>query len=182
MRIVAGKYGGRPLKSLSGATTRPTTDKIKGAVFNMLGAFFDDNECALDLYAGSGALAIEAVSRGCASAVLVEKDHGAQKVIQANLEMTKEAEKFQLMKMPAQAALSSLTEAFDLVFLDPPYAKEQMVSDIETLQTRNLLSDDAKVVCETEKSTELPNKIGKMSIWKQKTYGITKITIYSEES
>ncbi|MDR0299997.1 MAG: 16S rRNA (guanine(966)-N(2))-methyltransferase RsmD [Streptococcaceae bacterium] len=178
MRIVAGKYGGRSLKSLEGRTTRPTTDKIKAAIFSMLGGFFSQGR-ALDLYAGSGALAIEAVSRGYDLAVLVEKDHGAQGVIQDNLEMTREKENFQLMKMPAEQALKNLSGKFDLIFLDPPYAKERMLADIEQLQQRGLLESDAKVVCETEKSTELPAKIGDLTIWKQKIYGITKITIYS---
>lgn len=180
MRVVAGKYGGRTLKSLNGRTTRPTADKIKAAVFDMLGGFFDGGR-VLDLYAGSGALAIEAVSRGCEAATLVEKDSGAQKVISANLEMTKESERFKLLKMPAQQAMLRMEMPFDLVFLDPPYAKEQMLADIESLQSRGLLTEQAKIICETEKSTGLPEVIGDLGIWKQKTYGITKITIYARK-
>lgn len=84
MRVVAGKYGGRPLKTLEGKTTRPTTDKVKGAIFNMIGPYFDGGR-VLDLYAGSGSLAIEAISRGMASAVLVEKDRRAQTIISQNI-------------------------------------------------------------------------------------------------
>ena len=89
MRVVAGKYGGRPLKTLEGKTTRPTTDKVKGAIFNMIGPYFDGGR-VLDLYAGSGSLAIEAISRGMASAVLVEKDRRAQTIISQNIIMTSE--------------------------------------------------------------------------------------------
>lgn len=144
----------------------------------MLGGFFDGG-LVLDLYAGSGGLAIEAVSRGSEKAILVERDRAAQQVIQQNIEMTKEAEKFQLMKMSAESALVKRAEKFDLIFLDPPYAKEQILSDIKKLVARDLLADDVKIVVETEKSVDLPEQIGDLEIWKQKIYGITKITIYA---
>ena len=104
MRVVSGNYGGRPLKTLAGKTTRPTTDKVKGAIFNMIGPYFEGGR-VLDLFAGSGSLAIEAVSRGMGHALLVEKDRAAQQVILENIKMTKEPEKFQLLKMSAERVL-----------------------------------------------------------------------------
>ncbi|WP_044772692.1 RsmD family RNA methyltransferase, partial [Streptococcus suis] len=80
MRIVSGSYGGRPLKTLDGKTTRPTSDKVRGAMFNMIGPYFEGGR-VLDLYAGSGGLSIEAISRGMESAVLVERDRRAQAII-----------------------------------------------------------------------------------------------------
>ena len=133
MRVVAGDFGGRPLKTLEGKTTRPTTDKVKGAIFNMIGPFFDGGR-VLDLFSGSGSLAIEAISRGMSSAVLVEKDRRAQAVIQENIKMTKSEKQFQLLKMDAARALTQLTGKFDLVLLDPPYAKEQIVANITQLE------------------------------------------------
>ena len=94
-------------------------------MFNMIGPYFDGGR-VLDLYAGSGGLSIEAVSRGMEQAVLVEKDRRAQAIIASNIQMTKESHKFQLLKMEAHQALSQLQGTFDLVFLDPPYAKEQI--------------------------------------------------------
>lgn len=181
MRVVAGNYGGRPLKALAGQTTRPTTDKVKGAIFNMIGPFFDGGRI-LDLYAGSGGLSIEAISRGMENAVLVEKDRRAQAIIAENIRMTKEEAKFQLMKMPSEKALSNLTGKFDLILLDPPYAKEQIVSNLTDLQAKNLLSDDVIVVCETDKSVELPEIIGDLQRTKEKIYGISKITIYERKA
>ena len=177
MRVVAGKYGGRPLKTLEGKTTRPTTDKVKGAIFNMIGPYFDGGQ-VLDLYAGSGSLAIEAISRGMVSAVLVEKDRRAQAIISQNISMTKEKERFELLKMESNRALELVTGQFDLVLLDPPYAKEQIVSDIIKMIERELLSDDVLVVCETDKSVDLPEEIADLGIWKQKIYGISKVTVY----
>ena len=81
MKIVSGTYGGRPLKTLEGKTTRPTSDKVRGAMFNMIGPYFDGGR-VLDLYAGSGGLSIEAISRGMEQAVLVEKDRRAQAIDQ----------------------------------------------------------------------------------------------------
>lgn len=121
MRIVSGKYGGRPLKTLEGKTTRPTSDKVRGAMFNMIGPYFDGGR-VLDLFAGSGGLSIEAVSRGMDEAVLVERDRKAQAIVQENIRMTKEESRFQLLKTEANHALGQLDGQFDLVFLDPPYA------------------------------------------------------------
>ena len=142
MRVVSGNYGGRPLKTLAGKTTRPTTDKVKGAIFNMIGPYFEGGR-VLDLFAGSGSLAIEAISRGMDHAILVEKDRAAQQVILENIKMTKESEKFQLLKMSAERVLSNLSETFDLVLLDPPYAKEQIVENLELLQEKKRLTENA---------------------------------------
>ena len=143
----------------------------------MIGPYFDGGR-VLDLYAGSGGLSIEAVSRGMSSAVLVEKDRRAQNIVAENIQMTKESAKFQLFKMEAERALDQLEGVFDLVFLDPPYVKEQIVSDIEKMTERNLLADDVMVVCETDKSVELPEEIACLGIWKEKIYGISKVTVY----
>ena len=177
MKIVSGIYGGRPLKTLEGKTTRPTSDKVRGAVFNMIGPYFEGGR-VLDLYAGSGGLSIEAVSRGMSSAVLVERERKAQSVIAENIQMTKEASKFQFLKMEADRALEQVKGPFDLVFLDPPYAKEQIVADIEKMAERNLFSEEIMVVCETDKSVELPEEIACLGIWKEKIYGISKVTVY----
>ena len=169
MRIISGNYGGRPLKTLEGKTTRPTSDKVRGAIFNMIGPYFDGGR-VLDLF--------EAISRGMTGAVLVEKNRRAQAVIEANIRMTKEGNKFQLLKMDAARALTDLNEQFDLIFLDPPYAKEEIMKTIEELCQRKLLSEEVMVVCETDKAVELPEEVAELGIWKQKIYGISKVTVY----
>ncbi len=177
MRVVAGEFGGRPLKTLDGKITRPTTDKVKGAIFNMIGPFFDGGR-VLDLFSGSGSLAIEAISRGMTEAILVERDYRAQAVIQENLKITKSESQFKLLKMEANRALELLDGAFDLVLLDPPYAKEEIIKNIEILDQRKLLSEDGMIVCETDKTVDLPEEIAGFGIWKQKLYGISKVTVY----
>ncbi|HGS2179141.1 TPA: 16S rRNA (guanine(966)-N(2))-methyltransferase RsmD [Streptococcus pneumoniae] len=177
MKIVSGIYGGRPLKTLEGKTTRPTSDKVRGAIFNMIDPYFEGGR-VLDLYAGSGGLSIEAVSRGMSSAVLVERDRKAQTIVAENIQITKEIGKFQLLKMDAERALEQVSGEFDLVFLDPPYTKEQIVADIEKMAERELFSEDVMVVCETDKAVELPEEIACLGIWKEKIYGISKVTVY----
>lgn len=132
----------------------------------------------LDLFAGSGGLAIEAVSRGMSAAVLVEKNRKAQAIIQDNIIMTKAENRFTLLKMEAERAIDCLTGRFDLVFLDPPYAKETIVATIEALAAKNLLSEQVMVVCETDKTVLLPKEIATLGIWKEKIYGISKVTVY----
>ena len=143
----------------------------------MIGPYFEGGR-VLDLYAGSGGLSIEAVSRGMASAVLVERDRKAQTIVAENIQMTKEVGKFQLLKMDAERALEQVSGKFDLIFLDPPYAKEQIVADIEKMAERALFSEDVMVVCETDKAVELPEEIACLGIWKEKIYGISKVTVY----
>lgn len=143
----------------------------------MIGPYFEGGR-VLDLYAGSGGLSIEAVSRGMSSAVLVERDRKAQAIVAENIQMTKEVGKFQLLKMDAERALEQVSGEFDLIFLDPPYAKEQIVADIEKMADRELFSEDVMVVCETDKAVELPEEIACLGIWKEKIYGISKVTVY----
>lgn len=143
----------------------------------MIGPYFEGGR-VLDLYAGSGGLSIEAVSRGMSSAVLVERDRKAQAIVAENIQMTKEVGKFQLLKMDAERALEQVSGGFDLIFLDPPYAKEQIVADIEKMAEKELFSEDVMVVCETDKAVELPEEIACLGIWKEKIYGISKVTVY----
>ena len=143
----------------------------------MIGPYFEGGR-VLDLYAGSGGLSIEAVSRGMSSAVLVERDRKAQSIVAENIQMTKEVGKFQLLKMDAERALEQVSGEFDLIFLDPPYAKEQIVADIEKMDEKELFSEDVMVVCETDKAVELPEEIACLGIWKEKIYGISKVTVY----
>lgn len=180
MRVITGEYGGRRLKAVPGESTRPTTDKIKESLFNMIGPYFDGGNC-LDLFAGSGGLAIEAVSRGMDKAVLIDKAPAAIKVIQENIAVTKEEEKFKVIRGDAARVINNLKseqQVFDLVFLDPPYAKQQIVSQIEALLDNNMLSPEALIVCEVDKKVDLPETIKRAQVYKSAEYGITKIMIY----
>ncbi|MDR2832868.1 MAG: 16S rRNA (guanine(966)-N(2))-methyltransferase RsmD [Streptococcaceae bacterium] len=180
MRVVSGDFRGRRLKSLPGDNTRPTTDKVKESIFNMIGPFFDGG-LALDLFAGSGGLGIEAVSRGVDKAYLIDRNFGAIKVIKENVAITKVPEKFEIIKMDAKKALQKFQEEaliFDLVFLDPPYAKQEIIEIILAMQTNNLLDENALIICEADKKVDLPIEIGEFAEYKRQIYGITQVVIY----
>ncbi|WP_461218390.1 16S rRNA (guanine(966)-N(2))-methyltransferase RsmD [Lapidilactobacillus salsurivasis] len=180
MRIIAGRFGGRRLLAVPGKQTRPTTDKVKEALFSMIGPYFDGG-IALDLFAGTGGLGIEAVSRGCDQAILVDKQRQAQATISHNLAVTKEPERFQLMKMSAQLALDQLAATqtvVDLVFLDPPYRFKIMAELMTTMATAGLLAPAAIIVAETDHSTELITPPLGFSQIKHHDYGLTQITVY----
>ena len=180
MRIVAGEYGGRKLKALAGDNTRPTSDKIKGAIFNMIGPYFDGG-AVLDLFAGSGGLGIEAVSRGCAHGVLVDKNFQAIKVIQENVGITKEPEKFTVLKSEANQALMTFSQSgqhFDYIFLDPPYAQQEIVNQIEKVLASELLTANGIIICEVGRGVDLPAEIQDLKVFKRKNYGTTEIVIY----
>ncbi len=180
MRIISGKYGGRPLKAVKGTNTRPTTDKIKESLFHMIGPYFDGG-IALDLYAGSGSLGIEAVSRGMDAAYLVDQYPGAITTIKENVAMTKEEDKFTIWKKKDTTALTQLKASgvsFDLVLLDPPYEKEDWTALLSNLVHADLLNPHALIVCETDKHTAVePNESG-YSKYKEKVYGTTKLVVY----
>ncbi|MEY8444783.1 16S rRNA (guanine(966)-N(2))-methyltransferase RsmD [Enterococcus ratti] len=183
MRVISGIYGGRRLKSLAGVTTRPTTDKVKESIFNMIGPYFEGGE-VLDLFSGSGSLAIEAISRGCEHAVCVEKNYQAIKVIKENIEQTKELEKFIVLKLDADKAIEKLANdhwVFDYLFLDPPYAKQKIEDQVIKMSELNLFKKSAVIVCETDKTVELPEKIASFIQIRKKNYGITSVTIYRKE-
>lgn len=181
MRVVAGNFRGRKLSAVPGMATRPTTDKVKEALFNIIGPYFDGGK-SLDLYSGSGGLSIEAVSRGISNATLVDRQYQAIKTIRKNIDVTKHPEQFTVYKMDAQRALHVLAQNnqhFDLVFLDPPYAKQQILKDMSKMVKEDLLTTGAVVVAETNHDANLPtDDLDNFEFIKQQTYGITVLTIY----
>lgn len=180
MRIISGEYGGRRLKAVPGKNTRPTTDKIKESMFNIIGPYFDGGAC-LDLFAGSGSLAIEAVSRGMEQAVLIDKAPAAINTIRENVAITKEPEKFTVLRSDANKALDKLHQqqkSFDVIFFDPPYAEQKIVSQMERLLELNLIARNALIICEVDKNVELPKSIQTLSSFKVGNYGTTKVVFY----
>jgi len=180
MRVVAGEFGGRKLKAVPGNGTRPTTDKVKEALFNIIGPYFDGGN-SLDLFAGSGGLSIEGVSRGIDKAVLIDMSYQAIKTIKDNVSVTKQEDKFEIYKQEANKSLAILQQremSFALVYLDPPYAKQKIVDNLNQMVEMDLLDDDAIIVCETDQNAELPDPLDNFEMIRHQDYGITVITIY----
>ncbi|HEX3015129.1 MAG TPA: 16S rRNA (guanine(966)-N(2))-methyltransferase RsmD [Desulfobacteria bacterium] len=178
MRIITGSARGRKLKTLPGLNTRPTADKIKGAIFNVLGAKILGSKI-LDLFAGSGALALEALSRGADSAVLVENSPQACRVIAENIVLTAFNDKTRLLKRNAFSALRDLVgERFDIIFVDPPYRRGLALASLEILADKNYLTPDAVIIAETSREEEIPVEIGIINLHKRVVYGDTTIWYY----
>jgi len=175
MRIIAGEMRGRQLKAVEGIHTRPTSDKVKGAIFNVLGDKVL-NARVLDLFAGTGSLAIEALSRGSQDAILVEKSREAHDVIRKNIEQMGVSLKAKLLLLDAFKYIGRYPdEVFDLIFLDPPYREGLVLKAILTLKEHACLSSDGVIVAETAKDEDLDGDIYPFEIRKTGQYGDTKV-------
>ncbi len=182
MRVIAGDVKGRTLRGPKASKEgpshiRPTSDKIRGALFNMIG---DEIVGArvLDLYAGTGALAIEALSRGAESAELVECDREALQLIAANLEHTRLAARATVNKQQVERALPVLTERYDLVLADPPYADDGLISLLNEIAERNLVRQQGLVAIEHSSRVALPDSVQNLHALKHRRHGDTTISLY----
>ena len=155
MRVIAGKARRLPLKTVPGTDTRPTTDRIKETLFNILQPEIADCRF-LDIFSGSGGIGIEALSRGADSAVFVEKNPKACKCIRENLSFTKLAEHGKLLNMDILQALRTLEgeEAFDCIFMDPPYNHDLEKQVLEYLSKSSLADESTLIIIEADLSTE----------------------------
>lgn len=175
MRIIAGEMRGRKLKSVEGMQTRPTSDKVKGAIFNILGDKVLDAH-VLDLFSGTGNLAFEALSRGSQDAVLVEMSRDAYQVIRENIDLMEVGHKAKLLLMDAFLYRNRYPdEVFDLIFLDPPYHGGLVLKAIATLKEHTCLATDGVIIAETAKDEEIDGDIHPFEIRKTGVYGDTKV-------
>ena len=174
MRVIAGIYGGRRLQTPGGREVRPTADRVKEALFSMLGPL--DGLAVLDLFAGSGALGIEALSRGAASAVFVDASEAAATVVATNLRaLGAEAE---VVRRPARAYLDAARgqhALYDLVFLDPPYRQADVLGPELSSALAPVLAPGARVVAESDR--RLPLQLS-LALLTERRYGDTLIRIH----
>lgn len=181
MRVVSGTRKGKILKAVPGNSTRPTTDKVKEAIFNIIGPYFDGGQ-GLDLFAGSGGLGIEALSRGADKVIFVDRDGKAIQTIHENIRNCDFEEKAEIYRNDADRALKAILKrdlAFDYIFLDPPYRKQQLLKLLKVIDENNLLSEQGTILCEHESDVELPENVGRLVQQKHENYGIISISIYS---
>ena len=175
MRVITGLARGRRLETLPGDNTRPTGEKVKESLFSAI-QFDIEGRRVLDLFAGSGQLGIEALSRGASGCVFVDKNTEAVKVIRQNLQHTGLAEKSQVLGTDALSYLTRPGDRFDLVFLDPPYASELLLPVLKKVAP--LVNDGGIIVCETDDTAELPNSIDRFAVAKTYRFGHTLVWVY----
>ena len=179
MRVISGSARGKKLNSLQGDLTRPTLDRVKEALFNIL-QFEIRDSIVLDLFSGSGALAIEALSRGAKCAIVCDNSKEAIKIINQNLQETKLLDKAQIICSDYMEALKKITNEkikFDIIFLDPPYKTNYLENAINTIIKNKLLKDDGIIVLETDDENKIENikKIENIEIYDKRKYGIVNI-------
>lgn len=179
MRVIAGTCGGRHLQAPSGRGTRPTSDRVKEAMFSIIGPFFDGGSC-LDLFAGSGALGIEALSRGMDAAVFV--DQASTRMIEANVKQLGLADRSRVLRSTCEQALVRLKNEdalFHVVFLDPPYAAGLVPDTIRRLRELRLLASGATLVVEQDASQPAVADPGSgLALLRDAAYGGTRLCVY----
>ncbi|WP_416325858.1 16S rRNA (guanine(966)-N(2))-methyltransferase RsmD [[Eubacterium] hominis] len=182
MRIVAGEFRSRVIRAVDGTGTRPTTDKVKEAIFSRIGPYFDGG-VMLDLFGGSGNMSLEAISRGMEKSIINDKDGKAIRTIKENVKSLGVEKRCVIMKMDYHRVLEEMKsqkQSFDLVFLDPPYKKQQIHEILTLLDEYDLVNEQGDVVCESQKEDVFEDQIGCFEKRKDVTYGITRITYYKK--
>lgn len=180
MRVISGKYKSIKLNTLEGMTTRPTTDKVKESLFNIISC---NDLKVLDLFGGSGGLGIEAISRGAEHVTFIDGSSSAIKTINENIKKCKiSKDSYSVYRNDYLRALKIFAkkeEKFDLIFLDPPYKKGIIDNALENLIKLNLLNDDAMIVCEYSSEEHVNYEHEALEIYKEKKYGYITITIFN---
>lgn len=182
MRIIAGKFRSRQLKSLKGLTLRPTSDMLRETLFNILGPRLEGSRF-LDLFAGTGAVGIEAISRGALSTVFVENHPAAARLIRENLASLEIRSEARIIASAVTAALTKLERehatVFDFIFLDPPYANEKdYEATLHSLENSSLVTNSTIVIAEHHKSFDLRASLGQFERVRVLHQGDAALTFY----
>ncbi|HOO25475.1 MAG TPA: 16S rRNA (guanine(966)-N(2))-methyltransferase RsmD [Clostridiales bacterium] len=178
MRVITGFARGRKLKALDGESVRPTGDRVKEAVFSII-QFELEGRSFLDLFAGSGQMGIEALSRGAASCVFVEKDKDAYSVIKDNLAHTKLEESAKVLNTDALAFIQTTDSVFDIIYIDPPYDTD-LIDQALPLAAQKLAAGGI-ILCEIKYRRELPERVGNLKLYRTYKYGKTSLVTYRHD-
>jgi 16S rRNA (guanine966-N2)-methyltransferase len=181
LRVIGGALGGRTLKGPPRSGVRPTADRVREALFEILAARDAPMARVLDLYSGTGALGIEALSRGAEHCDFVESDPKACEVIRENLNRTRLPDRARLWPLPVARALPRLSGPFDLVLADPPYEYDRAEKELTEVLERGLLSPDGTLVVEHSQRRQWPEELAGYRQLTSRRYGDTRITMYVRE-
>ena len=164
MRIISGKARGTKLYTLDGTATRPTLDRVKESLFNIIQNDIEDST-VLDLFSGSGAIGLEFLSRGAKRAVLCDSSKDAIKIIKQNVQKTHFEEKVEVYNMEFTKLVERLqNQKFDIIYIDPPYATDFIKISLEKIVEYELVNENTKIIVETDDETRILNQIEKMDV------------------
>ncbi len=177
MRIIAGEYKGRRLASPIDDRVRPTTDKVKEAIFSILtNEIYGAN--VLDLFAGSGNLGLEALSRGAEHCWFCDSSRDSIKLIRGNISYCKADEKSTVLAGDFRKVLARITDQMDIILLDPPYGKGMLSECFDLIEEYDILAENGLILAEHRKEEELPEEFGRFTKIKERKYGKVVVSIY----
>lgn len=180
MRIVGGKAKGRRLLSAKGLKTRPTSDKVKESIFNILRLDFEGKD-VLDLFAGTGNLGIEALSRGAMRAVFIENNRRAISILERNLNNCNFIDRSEIIESNVAQGIKILENkdlSFDLVFLDPPYAEQLLRDTLVKVSRSEIVKDGALLIAEHSHSERIEQHVERLTLIDQRRYGKTLVSFF----
>ncbi|MPN01629.1 Ribosomal RNA small subunit methyltransferase D [bioreactor metagenome] len=181
MRVIAGSAKGRRLKTTKGQNTRPTLDKVKSAIFNII-QFELEGKIVLDLFCGSGALGLEALSRGAGRCTFVDSDREALDMARENAQFCGLLDQSGFINKPFDWFVKNYQgPSFDIILLDPPYKKGYISNAVSLLQSCGLISGHAIIICESECSETMPGQFGDIGLYREYVYGHTKVSVYKKD-
>lgn len=180
MRVITGTARGRKLGQLQGMDTRPTTDQVKESIFNII-QFDIEGRRVLDMFAGTGQLGIEALSRGAAGCTFVDQRKEAVALVRSNLKLCQLSEKARVVQGEGLSFLSTVREPFHLIFLDPPYKAELLENALKKIAEIDMLTENGIIICESPADKVLPELPQPYQKGREYRYGKIKITVYRKE-
>ena len=178
LKIIAGEYRGRILKTPEGKQVRPSSGLLRGVIFNVLGDLVSGKN-VLDIYAGGGSLGIEALSRGAAMATMVEADRATAGLIRQNLEMLKVQDKARVVIQDALDFVSSSGGKYDIVLADPPYQANVSSQILDTVSKHGLLAPGGILVIQHHRAEKIDGQTQGLSLWKCKKHGKSSVEFYT---
>ncbi|WP_296645186.1 16S rRNA (guanine(966)-N(2))-methyltransferase RsmD [Romboutsia sp. 13368] len=183
MRVISGKVRGLKLDTPKNEDVRPTTDRVKESLFNIINPYIIDSN-VLDLFAGTGSLGIECLSRGALSATFVDVSKDSINIVKSNVKKSRFENESTILNIDFKSAIDRLkmqNEKFDIIFMDPPYYKNMFIDALSNIDNSNLLSEDGIIVVEHDTKDKFIDKIGRLEKTKEKKYGNTTLTFYKLE-
>ena len=180
MRVITGTARGRKLGQLQGMDTRPTTDQVKESIFNII-QFDIEGRRVLDLFAGTGQLGIEALSRGAAGCTFVDQRRDAAALVRSNLKLCRLSDRARVVQGEALSFLASDRERYHLVFLDPPYQTELLENALKKIAEIDILMENGIIICESLADKVLPVLPQPYRKGREYRYGKIKVTVYRKE-
>ena len=184
LRVISGIAKGHKLKTVKGSTTRPTSDMVKESLFNIIAEYVPDAR-VLDLFAGTGNLGIEALSRGARYAVFVDKSRECIRIIRENLIHTRLLEKAEIIQANSIEYIKKLSHTdskFDIIFMDPPYNENLIMHVLDIIGNGDIISENGIIAVERTNKNEIPEQIGCLIKFKDRKYGTTSLSFYKHSS